>query len=739
MKQKYGSQVILWYGQVGDKMMIHIYGPQFLAKSANEHLRFILSNELLIKFRSIKTPSNALVEAIKLYLPRVYREVNDALAPGSNNFSDPDFTSQQGQDSSSSDDENDDAESIGNILPKISYKITKNSTFEFAFNVVSHIDNEEIMTDVMKRLNAFIDTFATVSQKVPPPVFETLKDELDQLDCNITDRKGIIFIEGSRLEVEKAGHLLTSVSTKVTKYVSIINDSDKVKYLRFIHSTDLKACAKNIQHAFGDHIKVNVHLKPTGQNKLAIFRIAAPQDQVSAVVKLAENELQKMSSRIFVERLLMTNKNEYLYIRRNKSLLKQIEKNDKVMLFDSCPYNAKHSHIHLRAYLRSQHRPEILVEVKNATVDKIYADVLVNAANEHLSHNGGIALAISKLAGEQFDKDSLDSVFKEGLVPTGTSRLLPSRYLQKKNDVKFVAHTVAPNFAKQTISLSAFISSAARDAIDKSNSKATVTSIAIPLIGSGIYGWDSTTCAEQIVKAVTSAYQTGMMSNIRHVILFDMDKSKVNAIAQAIESATKRCTPTAYENASGSLQDSNIQGSPALPKLEYVWSWEKSGNFILYDYDQQIQIEQAFRQKKKSVRIMGDVSGVPSDSKHIPPDSKYPEYTVDFGEMIQFNVVSRYRRRVRREKFKPGDPFPALYEQRLSEFNAMQQATTKLNLSVTTQQDFQLHILPHSDELSFLFMVLKKTFLKSRNYLFALHKTFGKKLKLYFLTRVCLI
>ena len=61
-------------------------------------------------------------------------------------------------------------------------------------------------------------------------------------------------------------------------------------------------------------------------------------------------------------------------------------------------------------------------------------DAIVNAANEHLQHGGGVAWAISKKGGPAIQKESDDWIQQHGLVPHAhpawtSGGLLPAKYM----------------------------------------------------------------------------------------------------------------------------------------------------------------------------------------------------------------------------------------------------------------------------------------------------------------------
>jgi len=59
------------------------------------------------------------------------------------------------------------------------------------------------------------------------------------------------------------------------------------------------------------------------------------------------------------------------------------------------------------------------IVIKKGDITKENVDVIVNAANSHLRHGGGVALAIVKAGGIEIQKESDEIIKKIGMVPTG--------------------------------------------------------------------------------------------------------------------------------------------------------------------------------------------------------------------------------------------------------------------------------------------------------------------------------
>ncbi len=115
-------------------------------------------------------------------------------------------------------------------------------------------------------------------------------------------------------------------------------------------------------------------------------------------------------------------------------------------------------------------------------------DAIVNAANSHLKHGGGVAAAIVRKGG-RIIQDESDKI---GFVPVGHAAATTGGKLQ----AKFVIHTVGPRMGEgdEDNKLKSAVNSALQLAAQK-----TLKSISIPAISSGIFGFPKDRCAKILV------------------------------------------------------------------------------------------------------------------------------------------------------------------------------------------------------------------------------------------------
>lgn len=115
-------------------------------------------------------------------------------------------------------------------------------------------------------------------------------------------------------------------------------------------------------------------------------------------------------------------------------------------------------------------------------------DAIVNAANSHLQHGGGVAGAIVKKGGNIIQEES-DMI---GFTPVGTAVLTGAGRLPSK----FVIHAVGPRMGEGDED--GKLRSAVQSTLALANER-SLKSISLPAISSGIFGFPKDRCARILV------------------------------------------------------------------------------------------------------------------------------------------------------------------------------------------------------------------------------------------------
>jgi len=154
------------------------------------------------------------------------------------------------------------------------------------------------------------------------------------------------------------------------------------------------------------------------------------------------------------------------------------------------------------------------------TIEEV--DAIVNAANEHLQHGGGVAWAISKRGGPDIQKESDEWIRTKGTVshahPAWTSGgLLPAKY---------VIHAKGPVWGDgdENAKLSAAVSGSLRVADELG-----LQSIAFPAISTGIFGFPKERAAKVILESIETYFRENTSSGVKVIklVLFDQPSADV--------------------------------------------------------------------------------------------------------------------------------------------------------------------------------------------------------------------
>jgi len=117
-------------------------------------------------------------------------------------------------------------------------------------------------------------------------------------------------------------------------------------------------------------------------------------------------------------------------------------------------------------------------------------DAIVNAANEHLAHGGGVAGAIVRKGGYSIQEESNRWVQTHGPVRTGTAAITGAGSLP----ARWVIHAVGPVWRDRGDEPE-LLAGAVRSALEAATAHG-LESVSLPAISSGIFGFPKPLCAE---------------------------------------------------------------------------------------------------------------------------------------------------------------------------------------------------------------------------------------------------
>lgn len=164
------------------------------------------------------------------------------------------------------------------------------------------------------------------------------------------------------------------------------------------------------------------------------------------------------------------------------------------------------------------------IQIVQGDITTEQADAIVNAANEHLQHGGGVAWAISSRGGPAIQKESDAWIRQHGPVPHSrpawtSGGLLPAKY---------VIHAVGPVWGDgdEDNKLSEAVTGSLRVA-----DELKCSSIAMPAISTGIFGFPKDRAAGIIFASIEKYFEDNP-SNLKTVRLTLFDQTTVDAFVK---------------------------------------------------------------------------------------------------------------------------------------------------------------------------------------------------------------
>ncbi len=167
-----------------------------------------------------------------------------------------------------------------------------------------------------------------------------------------------------------------------------------------------------------------------------------------------------------------------------------------------------------------------LVEGDISTLD---TDAIVNAANQRLAHGGGVAGVIAQAGGPAIQEESNAWVRQHGPVPTGSAAITSGGKLK----ADYVIHAVGPVYGSTSKSTAAeLLASAVKSALEIADDH-ELTSIALPAISTGIYGYPMDEAAEVMLAAAGEYVRSG--TELKQIVFCLYGQSAFNTFAEQLQ------------------------------------------------------------------------------------------------------------------------------------------------------------------------------------------------------------
>ncbi|KAM9851032.1 protein mono-ADP-ribosyltransferase PARP9 isoform 1-T3 [Aulostomus maculatus] len=176
----------------------------------------------------------------------------------------------------------------------------------------------------------------------------------------------------------------------------------------------------------------------------------------------------------------------------------------------------------------------VKVSVWKGDLTNFHGDAVVNAANTHLQHGGGLAYALCKAGGPQIKKESDDHIHRYGPLKTGEAIITGSGRLGCKKIIHAVGPQLPQNASTHELRQAHELLQKAIFSILEKVKEQHLRSVAIPAVSSGIFNFPLPQCADVIVTSVKNYYERSGAGHLpKEVFLVNHDNPSVQEMARA--------------------------------------------------------------------------------------------------------------------------------------------------------------------------------------------------------------
>lgn len=175
--------------------------------------------------------------------------------------------------------------------------------------------------------------------------------------------------------------------------------------------------------------------------------------------------------------------------------------------------------------LRAEHHTDTgqAIQVRQGDLTRETVDAVVNAANAHLAHGGGVAAAIVRAGGQAIQEESDRWVAENGPVPIGQVAVTGAGALPARH----VIHAVGPIWEGGDADEDALLHSAVWQSLLKAHAL-RLASIALPAISSGIFGFPKARCAAILIGTALEFCERNPDSPLRQIRFVLRDAESVS-------------------------------------------------------------------------------------------------------------------------------------------------------------------------------------------------------------------
>ena len=157
------------------------------------------------------------------------------------------------------------------------------------------------------------------------------------------------------------------------------------------------------------------------------------------------------------------------------------------------------------------------IEIVTGDITDESTDAIVNAANSHLQHGGGVAAAIVRAGGYEIQRESNEYVKKHGIVPTGQAAVTGAGSLK----AKYVIHAVGPVWRGGDSGEEDLLFKAVYNALMRAH-ELEIESVSMPAISMGIFGFPKDKGTRIMLRAIEKFFEDHPDSSVKRVRIVNL-------------------------------------------------------------------------------------------------------------------------------------------------------------------------------------------------------------------------
>jgi O-acetyl-ADP-ribose deacetylase (regulator of RNase III) len=168
------------------------------------------------------------------------------------------------------------------------------------------------------------------------------------------------------------------------------------------------------------------------------------------------------------------------------------------------------------------------ISALRADLTRQEVDAVVNAANEHLAHGGGLAAALVRAGGREVQEESDRWVAEHGPLSSGVAAVTGAGRMP----ARFVVHVAGPRY-RAGHDNEELLRTAVAAALDAAAGRGCRT-VAIPAISAGIFGYPLAAAA-RVIAAACATWAREHPGTLDEIRLIGYDEAAAGAFAAGLD------------------------------------------------------------------------------------------------------------------------------------------------------------------------------------------------------------